>query len=86
MTRVTLSKYEYMWPSDGGQRTHPNGYTVSGLPTGEEATINNFGAPQRKDWQILRSKGDVWGERYGHFASADAALASLEADINCAAK
>ena len=82
MTDVTLSKHEYMWMSDGGLRRDPTGYRVGGLPAGHEAFINNFGAPHRNDWKILPIVNNVSGERYGHYASADEALAALDSNLS----
>ena len=77
MTRVTLSKHEYMWATEQGHRTQTTGYRVGGMPTGHEALINNFGGPNRQDWRVLPIKDNVSGERFGHFESADAALAAV---------
>jgi hypothetical protein len=77
MTNVTLSKHEYMWATEQGQRTQTTGYRVGGMPTGHEALINNFGAPNRQDWRVLRIDNNVSGERFGHFDSADAALEAV---------
>jgi hypothetical protein len=74
MTRVTLSKHEYMWNLEQGHRTEATGYRVGGLPVGHEALINNFGAPRRQEWRVLPIKDNVSGERFGHFKSADEAL------------
>jgi hypothetical protein len=83
MMSITLTKYETGWlrsgPVFGSGRAFR--FRVGCLPAGEEAHINNFGAPNRDDWQILRIRNGVQGDWTGHFESADSALAELQQEI-----
>jgi len=67
-----------------GDRT-PTGpvwiYRVGGMPEGQEAKIQNSGAPDSNDWQILRINGGEKSGGTGNYESAEVALAVLQKDF-----
>ncbi len=56
-------------------------YEVQGLPVGERAWIANVGGPYRRDWRILRAKGDVQSDWTGSHETAEAALVELQKEF-----
>jgi hypothetical protein len=79
---MRLTKHERAWSRDGsGVGATVSGYRVGGgLPVGEEALLSssNLG----RSWQFLRIRNDKAGEWRGDYATADDALAGLEAEID----
>jgi hypothetical protein len=57
-------------------------YRVDAMPEGEEAKVVNFGDPHRNDWRFLRIKGNTQGDWIGNYASAEAALAGLQREVD----
>ncbi len=83
MMKITLTKHETLWQRGGpvfasGEVTR---YRVGSMPPGNEALINNFGAPNRNDWQIRRTSNGVSGNWTGHFECANKALAEIQRQI-----
>jgi hypothetical protein len=73
----------------------PTGYTYSGLGSegktvyrygvvpfvpGSETDIANFGGSNHADWRIFRVKDGLIGDWVGNFATAEEALAAIQAD------
>jgi len=75
--------HEDAWLRDGpvfagGQVT---GYMVSGMPNGKRARLANFGAPDLKDWRVMRINADNTQTGWmGHYGSVEDALAALQQD------
>lgn len=57
-------------------------YEVQQLPPGERAWIANFGGRYRESWRILRAKGEFQSDWSGDYATAEAALAALQRELD----
>ncbi len=77
MLTINLTKHQSMSLLTG----EITGYDIGSMPRGEEARICNWGAPNRKDWQVHRtSQGRDLGWS-GHFPTEDEAFAELQRRI-----
>jgi hypothetical protein len=56
-------------------------YEVQGLPSGERAWIANFGAPNRKNWRILRATNEVQSDWTGDYESVEEALTVIQQEF-----
>jgi len=80
-----LTLHEDAWLRDGPVAGGGEviGYRIGGMPDGKSARIANFGAPNWKEWRILRINADnTQGEWTGEYERAEAALAVIQKELS----
>jgi len=85
--QYTFTLHEDAWLRDGPiYASGPViGYRVGGLPDGTTARIANFGAPNGKNWRIMRINADnTQTDWTGDYESVEDALAALQLDYQSA--